>query len=126
MTKGDKLLVVFIVLLSVFSFGYINRFAFSTQEKYVSVQVSGQEIKKILYDEQLIGHSIPVDTDYGHSLLELGDDQVRFLEADCPDQICIQKGYISRIGETIVCLPNRLVIEIKGEQGEDDIDVINY
>lgn len=126
LTKGDKFLIIFIIFLSFLSFAYINRYAFSGQEKYISVQVNGEEIKKIIFDEQLIGHTIPVETDYGYNLIEIGDKQVRVIEADCPDQIDVKQGYISRIGETIVCLPNKLVIEIKGESGEDDIDIMNY
>lgn len=126
LTKGDKALIISIVFLSFFSFAYINRYAFSQQEKYVSVQVNGEEIKKIIFDEQIIGHTIPVKTKYGFNLIEIGDEQVRVIEADCPDQIDVKQGYISRIGETIVCIPNKFVIEIKGKSGEDDIDIMNY
>ena len=126
MTKGDKILIVIIILISMFSFAYINRYAFSSQEKLISVQVNGKEIKKVLYDEKLIGHTIPIQTEYGYNLLEIGDQRVRVIEADCPDKIDVKQGYISRVGETIVCLPNKLVIEIKGAPEEDDIDIMSY
>lgn len=105
---------------------YINRYAFSDQERYISVQVNGKEIKKILYDEKLIGHTIPIETEYGYNLLEIGDKKVRVIEADCPDKIDVKQGYIERVGETLVCLPNKLVIEIKGISKEDDIDIMSY
>lgn len=38
--------------------------------------------------------------------------------ASCPDGLCINQGRISMIGERIVCLPNRVMIEIVGE-GEE-------
>ncbi|MDX9917990.1 MAG: NusG domain II-containing protein [Gudongella sp.] len=126
LTKGDKLLIVLILLISILSFAYINRYAFSDKEKYISVQVNGVEIKKILFDTQLVGHTIPVKSEYGYNLIELGDGKVRVIEADCPDKIDVKQGYISRIGETIVCLPNRMVIEIKGVTSDDQIDVMNY
>jgi len=126
MTKGDKFLIGFIIFLSIASFTYINRYAFSNAQKYVSVQVNGVEIKKILYDPSLIGHTIPVETEYGYNLIELGDEEVRVIEADCPDKIDVKQGHIHRIGETIVCLPNRLVIEIKGEQKDTEVDIISY
>ncbi len=126
LTKGDKLLIFFIVLISLLSFMYINRYAFSDQERYISVQVNGKEIKKILYDEKLIGHTIPIETEYGYNLLEIGDKKVRVIEADCPDKIDVKQGYIERVGETLVCLPNKLVIEIKGISKEDDIDIMSY
>ena len=35
-------------------------------------------------------------------------------EASCPDHLCIRQGKISREGEMIVCLPNRMIAEVKG------------
>lgn len=40
--------------------------------------------------------------------------KVRMKEADCPDQICVKHRPVSRTGESIVCLPNRIVVEIQG------------
>ena len=36
-------------------------------------------------------------------------------DADCPDKICVKHGAISKAGQTIVCLPNRIVIKISGK-----------
>lgn len=126
MTKADKALIVLLIILSAVSFAYINRYAFSGMDKYISVQVNGKEIKRIEYDKKLIGHTIPVQTEYGYNLIKIGDERVRVIEADCPDKIDVKQGYISRIGETIVCLPNKMVIEIKGKRDKDDIDMMNY
>lgn len=40
--------------------------------------------------------------------------QVFMKAAECPDQICVRHKPISKDGESIVCLPNRVVVEIKG------------
>lgn len=45
-------------------------------------------------------------------LVEKG--RIRVEEADCPDQICVDQGFISDGTVPIVCLPNHLVIEIAG------------
>ena len=126
MTKGDKLLIVLVIILSLGSMGYIRAQGLSNKDKYVSVQVNGQEIKKIIFDKNIIGKTIPIESEYGYNLLEIGDDEIRVIEADCPDKIDVKQGKISRIGETIVCLPNRMVVEIKGVDTADGIDMINY
>ncbi len=125
MTKGDKLLIVLIIMLSFTSMGYIRLQAFSKNEKYISVQVAGEEVKRIILDSKLVGTSIPIQSQYGYNLIELGYNSIRVIEADCPDEIDVKKGPISRIGETIVCLPNRMVIEIKGIEEDTEIDIIN-
>ena len=126
LTKGDKLLIVFVVILSFVSMGYINRFAISNMDKYISIQVNGKEVKKIIYDPKIVGSTIPIESEYGFNLVEIGEDRVRVIEASCPDKIDVKQGYISRVGETIVCLPNRMVVEIKGIKKDTDIDIINH
>ncbi len=36
-------------------------------------------------------------------------------ESSCPDKTCIKQGRIDRPGEIIVCLPNKVTVEITGE-----------
>ena len=50
--------------------------------------------------------------------LELG--RVCIGESACPSQDCVHTGWISRAGEQIICLPNRLVISLTGGQQEFD------
>ena len=45
------------------------------------------------------------------NVCEIRDGQVRMIEADCPDQLCIKQGAFGADGGMIVCLPNRVVIE---------------
>ena len=49
-------------------------------------------------------------------VIESGKAYVRY--ASCPDGLCKNQGRISMKGERIVCLPNRVMIEISGE-GEE-------
>lgn len=53
------------------------------------------------------------------NICEIKDGQVRMIEADCPDHLCM-KQKIDGSGGTIVCLPNRVVIEGEKASGSDD------
>lgn len=53
---------------------------------------------------------------------EIKDGQVRMIRANCHNHDCMQQGSISKTGETIVCLPHKLVLEVTG--GEEEFDVI--
>ena len=44
--------------------------------------------------------------------IEVSHGQIRMSQASCPDQICIHTGWIETDALPIVCLPNRIVIEI--------------
>ena len=47
-------------------------------------------------------------------------------EADCPDQLCVHQKAVDAAGGTIVCLPNKVVIEaLSGASFEDSgIDAV--
>jgi hypothetical protein len=125
LTKGDKYLIIVIFIISLASLIYIKNSAFNYKEKYISIQVDGKEIKKIIFDKTIIGKTIPIKTQYGYNLIEIGDEKVRVIETDCPDKLCVKQRFISKTGEVIVCLPNRLVVEIKGIDDERDVDYIS-
>lgn len=56
--------------------------------------------------------TFPIQSEDGYNLLQIADGRVKILEADCRDQICVKHMTISKRGESIVCLPHQLVIEI--------------
>lgn len=53
----------------------------------------------------------------GYNVLEVDGTRVRIREANCPDLLCVSTGWIDRPGQTIVCLPHRLVVRIEGAEG---------
>ncbi len=65
--------------------------------------------------------SFIVTGEAGSNTIAVEQGRIRVTEADCPDQVCVNQGWISDSALPIVCLPNKLVIEIIG--GEGDLDV---
>ncbi|MFD1486199.1 NusG domain II-containing protein [Lacticaseibacillus baoqingensis] len=70
-----------------------------------------------VYHIRLTGHRGTTKFRYhdGHDWNEIvtTDDHIQIASADCPDQVCVRKGQIAKPGQTIVCLPHKLLIEIK-------------
>lgn len=54
----------------------------------------------------------------GKNLLVIHDGSATVTEASCPDKICVHQGPISRSGETITCLPNRVMVTVIGNKRE--------
>ncbi len=52
-----------------------------------------------------------------YNVVEIKDGTVSVTEASCKNQVCVRHGAISRSGESIVCLPNRLVVRIENGEG---------
>ena len=53
------------------------------------------------------------------NVCEIKDGKVTMKKADCKDQICADHKAIEKSGETIVCLPHKVVIEIRSEDGKE-------
>ena len=63
--------------------------------------------------------------DGSYNVLTIKDGSAQISEASCPDQICVHHNHIKYSEETIVCLPNKLVVTVQG--GEDNgIDGSTY
>jgi len=56
-----------------------------------------------------------VDTPWGYNRVVIHDGQADVYEADCPDKICVNTAPAREIGDMIVCLPHKLVVEIVPE-----------
>lgn len=55
------------------------------------------------------------------NILQIKDGKADMIKAQCPDHLCVHQKAISKEKETIVCLPNQVVVEIKGtEESEFD------
>ncbi len=80
----------------------------------------GTGTRVLLYsDNELIREfSLSQDTSYtvsnelGINTVVIENHQVYVRDADCPDKRCEKQGSISKPGETIICLPHKLIIEV--------------
>ena len=79
------------------------------QGAYVVVMVQNEEIARF---------SLDVDGTYdingGTNTIEIKDGRVRMLEASCPNHLCIHQGWIRLEGQSIVCLPNKVIVTVRG------------
>jgi hypothetical protein len=62
---------------------------------------------------------VEITTALGSNTVEVADGQIRVVESTCANQDCVHQGAISSPGQTIVCLPNRLVIRVEGSNDGD-------
>ena len=83
----------------------------------------GQVVAEIDLSELTGPYTFPVDgEDHQWNGIVAEKGRIRVLEASCPDQVCVNQGWISDSTLPIVCLPNKLVIEIVG--GESELDAV--
>lgn len=123
----DIIIILFLILLSflpLFIFGQQQK-ASTTSEKQAILRVDGKEIRSfdLIKGQKSYTYNYK-DSDGDFNLIEVSSDKIRIKEADCGDQVCVRRGWASKNGDTIVCLPHKLVIEIKSLNGSDNDSLI--
>ena len=122
MKKGDYIVISLLLTLFIVLSVKINSSYIDTDDKYVSVQVNGEEIKQITISEEL--KTYPIRTSFGLNVLQIKNKKVKIIEASCPDKIDVKFGEIDKVGQSIICMPNRLIIQIKSNK-PNELDVVN-
>ncbi|RAV04757.1 NusG domain II-containing protein [Paenibacillus sp. YN15] len=85
------------------------------QELFARITVDGKLYKTVALSAA--EQELEIRTKYGYNLLKLHDGGIQMIKADCPDRLCLTFGAITSIGQTIVCLPNRLMVEVVSGTG---------
>lgn len=87
----------------------------------VVVTVSGQEVQRT----PLSDFTSTDITHNGYTLhIAAGDGGVAVTDSDCPTRDCVHTGRISRAGQSIVCLPAQVTVQLVGTAAPDAPDVI--
>ena len=79
------------------------------QGNTVSISVDGTVVAVKKLDQDAV-----VDLSDGTQVL-VENRTVRVVHSTCPDHLCEQMGKISACGQVILCVPNRISVEIRGE-----------
>ena len=82
--------------------------------EYAVVEIEG---------EQVASYPLYLDGEYklgsGTNVLVIEGGEAYMTNANCPDRTCEQTGRIRYVGESIICLPNKIAVIIKGDGGVD-------
>lgn len=121
MKKADFIVIAVIVavagILLLFLYG-VN----SDSGAYVQIEIDGT-----------VTDTLPLDTDTtkeimtengGVNILVIEDGYAKMTDANCPDGICMNHKRINRNGESIICLPHKVVVSVVNEDDSDEIDAV--
>lgn len=118
MKKKDVQLMAAVMVLALLVW-LIQRLVISSEGDMIRVMRDGSWIGTYSLEKQ--AEIAFTDEQGGRNILVIQDGEAYMKEADCPDGLCMKQKPISRKGESIICLPHRLVIEvIQGEETATD------
>jgi hypothetical protein len=122
MTNTDKKLFIGLLLIGLLVFT-LSRYSFFTKPhtSQAIVKTSGNIILTINLLENTETKRFTVEGKIGQAIIEVTDKKVQMYQATCPDQICVKQGWIDSPGQSIICVPNELVIYIDDNPPVDAI-----
>ncbi len=115
-----------LIMIGVLLIGFITILAalLATQNKGAQVVVSVDTVEVARF-------SLNEDTVYeingyegGKNTLIIKDGEAYVVDSSCPDHLCEHMGKISKVGQSVICLPNRVVVEI-ADYKESEFDTIS-
>ena len=113
--KGDFLAILLVAALAAaVGVAFLPRYEEEVQV-YVQIYQDGKLIREVPLGQDL---ELEIDGAY-HNVIGIYDGRAAILESDCPGEDCVHSGWISRVGRSIICLPNRVEIRITGEAEVD-------
>lgn len=120
MKKADFIIIA-VVLAVAGVLTFFLYFVNSDSGAYVQVEVDGAIVDTVALDTDF---TKKYDFDGNSNTLVIKDGKASVTEANCPDGICVNHKPINRSGESIICLPHKLVVTVVDDAPEDEIDAV--
>lgn len=127
----DGIIVILLLLgsfIPLIIFGYSTKNIDEDSSIYAVVIIDGESVKEIELSEDTSHEMFTFYPSEGqYNIIEVDGTKIRNKEDNSPDQIAVKTGWISKPGETAICLPHKLIIEVKATDASketDDDDVI--
>lgn len=129
--KGDVFIILLLMLASFLPLGIFSyqQAQANHAELQAIVKVDGETIKVFDLVNDGETESFLYRDEHGHeNLVVRTGTSLQIKEANCRDQVCVRMNPISSPGETILCLPHRLLVEVISDSTENQkegIDIIS-
>lgn len=121
MKKADFILIGAVAVVAAVLFLCLYVFN-SGSGDYVQIEVDGVVTDTLPLSEDTVRE---IKTDNGTNTLVISDGSAVMTQADCPDGICANHKPINKTGESIICLPHKVIVTVISDKSSDDeIDAV--
>lgn len=124
-TVYDKIIVATVLISAMIIYLLFAGTVFGEQPEMVVISVDGREYASYNLAEISEVKNVEINTEFGYNTIEITSDGARVTDASCPDKTDIQSGKITKPGQMLVCVPNRVTVRIIGK-GAAKVDKVTY
>lgn len=97
----------------------------SNNADYALILSDGEILDKIDLAEATDPYEYPIEINGHTNVLLIEKGRVSMKSADCPDKLCVRQGTVSNPSTPIVCLPNKITVEVHADRSEDKVDGVS-
>ncbi|MGH4138914.1 NusG domain II-containing protein [Clostridium sp.] len=126
MKKGDKIVGIVLLAIVIVAIGITSIYKISIKgsENIAVIKSDGKVFKTIDLNKVVESQEFTIKTGNGHfNTILVKHNSIRVSDANCLHKECVKSGSISKPGEIIVCLPNKLIITIEGKQVKENSSI---
>ncbi len=113
LSKKDMILIItvlFVALLLFLIYSMTGKKTGST----ITIKVDGE-----IQGTYSLSEEQEISINNGTNILKIQDGKADMTEADCPDKLCVNQKAISKNKENIICLPNKVVVEVDSDENNE-------
>lgn len=118
MSLNKKFLIIFALIILMCVCVAFFLYAVQPDGNIVVISVSGEVYEEI---DLSLDCEFSIETERGTNKVLVSDGKISIIDATCPDKLCIRHGELHNKFDSIVCLPNRVVVEYKNEKSLDAV-----
>lgn len=107
---GDGILIALVLLASALSVMTVRRS--STSDMTVFMTLSNETVYRLPLSTN---RRVVLTGPLGQTTVELDGNSVRIAGSPCPQRLCMKMGRIRNSGQCLVCIPNRIIVQIIGK-----------
>ncbi len=101
---------VFLLALAAAALAFVLHQQSAGELAAVTITVDGKELYHFSASDLKKDRDIEIQTPRGYNVVHIGGGNIYMKSADCPEQLCVKQGRLTKEGRPIVCLPHRVVI----------------
>lgn len=122
-SKSDVGIIAMVLLFSIISIAWTV---------YARGVPSSKGLRALIYQNNKLVEESGLDKNKiitlfdGKMQIEIKEKKIRVVKSDCPHHICVNRGWIQYSGQTIACVPHKVLIEIKSTASLPVLDAATY
>lgn len=125
LTRGDKFVIASVAIFAVIIYLVFFFFISSVRPDTVEIFVDGRLYASYTLSNLKKDKIVEIKSEYGTNTLKISPDGAQMTYATCPDKRDVRDGKITKTGQALICIPNKVMVKLSGG-ADNKVDRVVY